>query len=101
MHVLLWDVCSPLISTFNHSLRCICLLTFSRADFLAGQYFDIRLEIHAPINGSEATGVTTPNEDFTLEIAKKGEAVLSAADYFEIPEVEVETWNFTWYEGKL
>ena len=28
-------------------------LTRGRADFLAGQYFDIRVEVHAPVNGSE------------------------------------------------
>lgn len=28
-------------------------LTRDRADFLAGQYFDIRVEVHAPVNGSE------------------------------------------------
>jgi hypothetical protein len=30
------------------------LMTISRVDFLAGQYFDIRLEVHSPVNGSEA-----------------------------------------------
>lgn len=32
-----------------------CILPPDAQDFLAGQYFDIRLEIHAPVNGSEAT----------------------------------------------
>lgn len=32
-----------------------CILPPDAQDFLAGQYFDIRVEIHAPVNGSEAT----------------------------------------------
>lgn len=30
-----------------------CLLPPDQTDFLAGAYFDIRVEIHAPVNGSE------------------------------------------------
>lgn len=41
---------------------------------MAGQYFDIRLEVHAPKNGSEAIGLS-PDENFTFSIAKgDGEA---------------------------
>ena len=32
-----------------------CIIPPDAQDFLAGQYFDIRVEIHAPVNGSEAT----------------------------------------------
>jgi hypothetical protein len=32
-----------------------CIIPPDAQDFLAGQYFDIRIEIHAPVNGSEAT----------------------------------------------
>ena len=35
-----------------------CILPPDAQDFLAGQYFDIRLEVHAPVNGSEATDGT-------------------------------------------
>lgn len=39
-----------------------CILPPDAQDFLAGQYFDIRVEIHAPVNGSEATdGKQTSN----------------------------------------
>lgn len=31
-----------------------CILPPDQQDFLAGQYFDIRLEVHAPVNGSGA-----------------------------------------------
>jgi hypothetical protein len=30
-----------------------CVFPPDQADFLAGQYFDIRVEVHAPVNGSE------------------------------------------------
>ncbi|KAL8641726.1 MAG: hypothetical protein Q9228_001498 [Teloschistes exilis] len=67
-------------------------------DFLAGQYFDIRLEVHAPVNGSEATGKTTPDTNFTFSIAQQGKTPQTAASYFKIAEPALERWNFTWYE---
>lgn len=36
-----------------------CIIPPDAQDFLAGQYFDIRVEIHAPVNGSEATDGTS------------------------------------------
>lgn len=30
-----------------------CVFPPDQTDFLAGQYFDIRVEVHAPVNGSE------------------------------------------------
>jgi hypothetical protein len=61
---------------------------------LAGQYFDIRLEVHQPVNGSEAIGKPL-DERFTFTVAKKGAAgaAKSAVEYFKI-----EKWNFTWFE---
>ena len=74
------------------------LCTF-RTDFLAGQFFDIRLEVHAPVNGSEAIGNPTPDSKFTFTVAKEGRAGQDAASYFKIPEPLLERWNFTWFEG--
>ena len=68
-----------------------------RTDFLAGQYFDIRLEVHAPVNGSEANG-GKPDTKFKLEIAKEGKAAVDVAKYFKVKEPQLETWNFTWFE---
>ena len=74
------------------------LLTNQRTDFLAGQLFDIRLEVHAPVNGSEANGgVPDPNFSFTIE--KVGGKPQLASEFFKIKEPALETWNFTWYEG--
>ncbi|KAL8668810.1 MAG: hypothetical protein Q9168_006571 [Polycauliona sp. 1 TL-2023] len=75
-----------------------CVFPPDQTDFLAGQYFDIRLEVHAPVNGSEATGRTTPDTAFTFTIAKKGRPAQTAAALFKITEPPLERWNFTWYE---
>nr|POF11441.1 hypothetical protein CFP56_44279 [Quercus suber] len=74
-----------------------CILPPDAQDFLAGQFFDIRLEVHAPVNGSEATdGV--PDENFTFTIGKVGQSPVAATEFFSISEPELETWSFEWYE---
>jgi hypothetical protein len=70
-----------------------------RADFLAGQFFDIRLEVHQPKNGSEAIGLPL-DEKFTFTITKDGKTA-PVTEYFKIQEPKLEKWNFTWYEGKI
>lgn len=72
----------------------------NRADFLPGQRFDIRLEVHAPVNGSEARANTTPDSNFTFTIARAGAQAQSATTYFSVAEPRLETWNFTWFEGQ-
>ncbi|KAF2265425.1 alkaline phosphatase-like protein [Lojkania enalia] len=74
-----------------------CVFPPDQADFLAGQYFDIRLEVHAPINGSEATSLM-PDEEFTFTIAKGNGSAVAATEYFGLSEPELERWNFSWYE---
>ena len=75
-----------------------CILPPDQQDFLAGQFFDIRLEVHAPLNGTEATN-GQPDENFTFTVSKvdSGDAQ-SAAEFFSIDEPELETWEFSWYE---
>ena len=76
-----------------------CILPPDQQDFLPGQYFDLRLEIHAPVNGSEAFNEGKPDEDFTVTISKDGGAsAQSIAGFFEVDEPELETWTFDWYE---
>lgn len=79
-----------------------CLFPPDQADFLSGQYFDIRVEVHAPQNGSEAIeGYTEPDTDFTLNIRRDGGEDSEgqfAVDYFQIEAPELETWNFSYYE---
>jgi hypothetical protein len=89
-----------LASGFRIPTRLVSILTSSRlrTDFLAGQFFDIRLEVHAPVNGSEANGgKADPN--FTFTVARKGIAAKSASAFFNAPEPKLEIWNFTWNEG--
>jgi alkaline phosphatase len=64
---------------------------------LAGQFFDIRLEVHQPVNGSEAIGLPL-DEAFTFTIAKGDGAAKPAVEYFTAEEPKLEKWNFTWYE---
>jgi hypothetical protein len=78
-----------------------CIFPPDQSDFLPGQWFDIRLETHAPQNGSEVVpGYLTPDEKFTFTIAKDGKQkdCQSAASYFKVDEPVIERWNFTWYE---
>ncbi|KAI5268127.1 alkaline phosphatase-like protein [Aureobasidium subglaciale] len=78
-----------------------CIFPPDQSDFLAGQWFDIRLETHAPQNGSEVVpGYTLPDEKFTFTIAKDGQQkdCHNAASFFKVAEPAIERWNFTWYE---
>lgn len=75
-----------------------CVLPPDQADFLPGQFFDLRVEVHAPVNGTEAFNDGVPDEDFTVTINRKGESPAGVAEYFELEEPEVETWDFGWYE---
>ncbi|PPJ55189.1 hypothetical protein CBER1_05709 [Cercospora berteroae] len=74
-----------------------CVIPPDQQDFLAGQFFDIRVEVHAPVNGSEATN-GIPDEDFTLTISKDGGEARPVTEYFELEEPEIEKWDFSWYE---
>ncbi|KAH7318695.1 alkaline-phosphatase-like protein [Stachybotrys elegans] len=75
-----------------------CILPPDQADFLPGQLFDLRVEVHAPVNGSEAAHDGKPDENFKVTIAKEGEEPQDFATAFSIKEPDVETWDFSWYE---
>lgn len=77
-----------------------CILPPDQQDFLPGQEFDIRFEVHAPVNGSEAFNDGVPDEAFSVTIAKSSSGDASSlADFFGLDqEPEVETWSFGWYE---
>ncbi|EEH06750.1 alkaline phosphatase [Histoplasma capsulatum G186AR] len=76
-----------------------CVFPPDQTDFLAGQYFDIRLEVHSPVNGSEARE-GEPDPNFTFAITKKGRnnKPQAATEFFGVEEPELEKWDFTWYE---
>jgi hypothetical protein len=96
-----WDVSSlPTSEQLRHlNWTHHRILTTSRADFLAGQFFDIRLEVHQPVNGSEAIGLPL-DEAFTFTIAKGDGVAKPAVEYFTTEEPKLEKWNFTWFEGE-
>ncbi|KIW03168.1 hypothetical protein, variant [Verruconis gallopava] len=75
-----------------------CIFPPDQAEFLAGQYFDIRLEVHAPVNGSEAAHNGKPDEAFTFTITSPDGKTASAEDFFKVEAPKLEKWNFTWYE---
>ena len=58
------------------------------------------MEVHAPVNGTEARNGTSsiPDEKFTFTISKDGGAATPVTQYFELDEPEIETWDFSWYE---
>ncbi|KAI8937675.1 hypothetical protein NX059_005377 [Plenodomus lindquistii] len=74
-----------------------CVFPPDQADFLAGQYFDIRLEVHQPVNGSEAIGLPL-DEKFTFTVGKKGATAKPVTEYFSLQEPKLEKWNFTYFE---
>ncbi|KAH9904963.1 alkaline phosphatase-like protein [Xylariomycetidae sp. FL2044] len=75
-----------------------CVLPPDQSDFLPGQLFDLRLEVHAPINGSEAYNGGVPDEGFSVTISKEGGESKGIAEFFDIAEPELEKWDFEWYE---
>lgn len=75
-----------------------CVLPPDQSDFLPGQLFDFRVEVHAPVNGSEAAHDGKPDENFTVTIAKGDEKAKSFIEFFAIEEPKLETWTFSWYE---
>lgn len=49
-----------------------CIFPPDQTDFLAGQLFDVRLEVHAPVNGTEAYNNGVPDKAFSLCIQQVG-----------------------------
>lgn len=77
-----------------------CVFPPDQVDFMGGQYFDIRLEVHAPVNGSEAGNSTgKPDTGFTFTVGKVGEAAQPAAQFFGVAEPKLESWNVSCFES--
>ena len=75
-----------------------CVLPPDQSDFLPGQLFDLRVEVHAPVNGSEAAHDGKPDEAFKVTIAREGGKEKDIAKAFKIKEPKLEKWTFKWYE---
>lgn len=78
-----------------------CILPPDQQDFLPGQEFDIRFEVHAPVNGSEANG-GEPDKDFTVSIAKGSNGTAtSIAEYFDLEEPEGQYYECSFSPTRL
>ncbi|KAF9477918.1 alkaline phosphatase-like protein [Pholiota conissans] len=75
-----------------------CVFPPDQTDFLAGQLFDIRLEVHAPVNGTEAFNGGVVNEQFSFCVQRGREACQDVTKFFKIKDSVLEKWNFTYYE---
>ncbi|TDZ61792.1 Alkaline phosphatase H [Colletotrichum trifolii] len=76
-----------------------CVFPPDQANFLPGQNFDVRVEVHAPVNGTEAFNGGVPDADFTVSVASNAEPDgKPLADFFGVAEPALETWAFSWYE---
>ena len=76
-----------------------CVFPPDQASFLPGQYFDVRLEVHAPVNGSEAFNNGVVDEEFTFCIQVGDGKCEDASVFFKVSEPEVDTYNFTYVES--
>ncbi|KAH7362643.1 alkaline phosphatase [Plectosphaerella cucumerina] len=76
-----------------------CVIPPDQSDFLPGQNFDLRVEVHAPESGFESFNDGKPDEDFSVTIAKKGGESSTLDEFFERKESpELEKWSFSWFE---
>ncbi|KXN84739.1 Spindle pole body-associated protein sad1 [Leucoagaricus sp. SymC.cos] len=88
-----------------------CVLPPDLTDFYPGQLFDIRLEVHAPLNGSEAFNGGKVNDQFSFCIQSGtsghendghgnggGNNCEDAAKFFGVKEPALEKWSFTYFE---
>ncbi|GAA5888058.1 hypothetical protein JCM6882_000266 [Rhodosporidiobolus microsporus] len=76
-----------------------CVYPPDQTELLAGQVFDIRVEVQAPVNGTQAYNGGVPAEDFALYIRGKGAAEMQElSQFYQIEQPETERYNFTYYE---
>lgn len=72
-----------------------CVFPPDQTDFLVGQLFDIRLEVHAPANGPEAFAGGSPDLDFRFCIQKGSGACKNVTSLFpKVKEPSLERWSF-------
>ncbi|KAG5645932.1 hypothetical protein DXG03_004721 [Asterophora parasitica] len=75
-----------------------CVFPPDHTDFLVGQHFDIRLEVHAPVNGTEAYSGGVPDEKFSFCIQRGYGPCTDAAKFFNVKEPALEKWSFSYFE---
>lgn len=79
------DLRLPMVCTIPQSLHL---------SSYAPRHPDVRSIRYVPML-TNSTG--KPDEDFSLTIAKRGEEGVPVAEFFDVEEPELESWNFTWY----
>ncbi|GAA5978887.1 hypothetical protein JCM11641_003603 [Rhodosporidiobolus odoratus] len=88
--------------TYRRAAACPslgCLYPPDQTEFIAGQVFDIRVEVHAPLNGSQAFNNGVPYDDFALYIRGKDAGEMQEISHFYgIEDPARSTYNFTYFE---
>ncbi|GAA5851374.1 hypothetical protein JCM9279_001122 [Rhodotorula babjevae] len=87
--------------TFRRAAACPdlgCIYPPDQSTFIAGQVFDIRIEVQAPANGSSPYNNGVPSSDFALYIGGKGADEQEISTFYDIEDPAVESYNFTYFE---
>ncbi|BGP13933.1 hypothetical protein JCM10213v2_001871 [Rhodosporidiobolus nylandii] len=88
--------------TYRRAAACPslgCIYPPDQTEFIAGQAFDIRVEVHAPLNGSQAFNDGVPHEDFALYIKGKGASEMQEiSQFYNIVDPATSRYNFTYFE---
>lgn len=71
-----------------------CIWPPDQTEFIAGQVFDIRVEVQAPQNGSMPYNGGKPSSDFKIEIGHTDSDLKPLTEYFGIPDAESEDYSF-------
>ncbi|KAF7424514.1 hypothetical protein PC9H_009821 [Pleurotus ostreatus] len=75
-----------------------CIFPPDQADFFPGAFFDIRLEVHAPVNGTEASANGVPDQNFTFCIQQGKGKCQDVTKFFSVKQSPLETWTFSYFE---
>ena len=73
-----------------------CIFPPDQADFFPGAFFDIRLEVHAPVNGTEASANGVPDQNFTFCIQQGKGKCQDVSKFFSVKQSPLETWTFSY-----
>ncbi|BGO97759.1 hypothetical protein RTG_01427 [Rhodotorula toruloides ATCC 204091] len=87
--------------TFRRTAACPnlgCIFPPDQSAFIAGQVFDLRVEVQAPANGTMPFNNGKPYESFTLSIGKKGQELKDVTKAFSVADPKSSFYNFTYFE---
>ncbi|GAA5859147.1 hypothetical protein JCM1840_003774 [Sporobolomyces johnsonii] len=87
--------------TFRRSAACPglgCIYPPDQTEFIAGQVFDIRIEVQAPLNGSTPFNNGVPSPDFSLTISGDGAEPVDISNFYGVESPVVQSYNFSYYE---